>query len=89
MKSHVQEHEDGNAGMDEDLQVEVKLVSDSERPINDNNAPVSTFWDTVVPGTPELDQNLSAPAKRFSSSSAGSCQDLFKQRKFNILNETT
>lgn len=64
-------------GLDEDLHEEAK------RPANDTNAPVLTFAvDTVVPGTPELDQNLSAPAKR-------SCQDLFKQRKFNFLKETT
>ncbi|KAM0004350.1 hypothetical protein Hdeb2414_s0245g00846021 [Helianthus debilis subsp. tardiflorus] len=29
---------------------------------------------TAVPGTPELNQNLSAPAKRFSPPSPGSCQ---------------
>ncbi|MFS8014975.1 hypothetical protein Hanom_Chr15g01350981 [Helianthus anomalus] len=56
---------------DEDLHGKAKLVAAM---VNDTNAPVSTFPDTAVPGTPELNQNLSAPAKRFSPPSPGSCQ---------------
>ncbi|KAI3717611.1 hypothetical protein L1987_69339 [Smallanthus sonchifolius] len=48
--------------------------------LDDGNAPALTFLDTAVPGTPELNQNLSAPAKRFSPPSAS---------KFNMLSETT
>ncbi|PWA80417.1 hypothetical protein CTI12_AA196520 [Artemisia annua] len=77
-----------NARMDEeDLHGEAKLLYDTERSVNDANTSNSTFLDSVVPGTPELDQNLSAPAKRFSPPSASSCHDL-KQGKFNIFNET-
>ncbi|KAI3825300.1 hypothetical protein L1987_06781 [Smallanthus sonchifolius] len=49
--------------------------------LDEGNAPPAlTFLDTAVPGTPELNQNLSAPAKRFSPPSAG---------KFNMFSETT
>lgn len=92
---HVQGHEKGkqkssNARMDEeDLHGEAKLLSDTERSVNDANTSNLTFLDSVVPGTPELDQNLSAPAKRFSPPSASSCHDLLKQGKFNIFSETS
>ncbi|KAI7743547.1 hypothetical protein M8C21_000746, partial [Ambrosia artemisiifolia] len=56
---------------DEDIHGKAKLVATM---VNDTNAPVSTFLDTAVPGTPELDHNLSPPAKRFSPPSPGSCQ---------------
>ncbi|XP_076943619.1 ubinuclein-2-like [Bidens hawaiensis] len=62
------------AWLDDDLHGKAKLVA---AVVNDTNAPLLTFPDTSVPGTPELNQKLSAPAKRFSPPSAGSCQYLF------------
>nr|GEX90752.1 ubinuclein-1 isoform X1 [Tanacetum cinerariifolium] len=89
------DHEKGkrkssNARMDEeDFHEEAKLLSETERSVNDTNTSNLTLLDSVVPGTPELDQNLSAPAKRFSPPSASSCHDLLKRGKFNIFSETS
>lgn len=74
---------------DENLHEEAKLAPYLERTVNDTIAPDLTFLDNVTPSTPELSQNLSAPSKRFSPLSAGSCQDMLKQTKFNLLSETS
>ncbi|XP_076944203.1 ubinuclein-2-like [Bidens hawaiensis] len=70
------------AWLDDDLHGKAKLVA---AVVNDTEAPLLTFPDTSVPGTPELNQNLSAPAKRFSPPSAGSCQHLFDHKTNNTL----
>ncbi|XP_042758578.1 ubinuclein-2 isoform X4 [Lactuca sativa] len=61
------------AGVDNNLHEEANLVAEQGKTVNDHNAPVVNFPDTVVPGTPELDRKLGAPAKRFSPPSAGDC----------------
>ncbi|CAI9298909.1 unnamed protein product [Lactuca saligna] len=61
------------AGLDSNLHEEADLVAEHGKPVNDHNTPELNFPDTVVPGTPELDRKLDAPAKRFSPPSSGDC----------------
>lgn len=74
--------------VDNNLHGEANVVAEQGKPVNDHTAPVLNFPDSVVPGTPELDRKLGAPAKGFSPPSAGSCQGLLKQGKFDIISET-
>ncbi|CAI9271173.1 unnamed protein product [Lactuca saligna] len=59
------------AGVDSNLHEEADLVVERGKPVNDHNTPDLTFLDIVVPGVPEFDRKLGAPAKRFSPPSAG------------------
>ncbi|CAI9299594.1 unnamed protein product [Lactuca saligna] len=54
------------AGVDRNLHEEADLVVERGKPVNDHNTPDLTFPDTVVPGMPEFDRKLGAPAIRMS-----------------------
>ncbi|CAI9282788.1 unnamed protein product [Lactuca saligna] len=54
------------AWVDSNLHEEVDLVIEHGKPVNDHNAPDLNFRDTVVPGMPEFDRKLGAPAKRMA-----------------------
>ena len=68
--------------MDSNLHEEADLVVEHGKPVNDHNTPDLNFPDTVVPGMPEFDRKLGAPAKRFSPPSAGDCST-FSHIPFN------
>ncbi|CAI9280588.1 unnamed protein product [Lactuca saligna] len=69
-------------GVDSNLHEEADLVVEHGKPVNDHNTPDLNFPDTVVPGMPEFDRKLGAPAKRFSPPSAGDCST-FSHIPFN------
>ncbi|CAI9301369.1 unnamed protein product [Lactuca saligna] len=54
------------AGVDSNLHEEADLVVERGKPVNDHNTPDLTFLDIVVPGVPEFDRKLGAPAKRMA-----------------------
>lgn len=68
--------------MDSNLHEEADLVVEHGKPVNDHNTPDLNFPDTIVPGMPEFDRKLGAPAKRFSPPSAGDCST-FSHIPFN------
>ncbi|CAI9279596.1 unnamed protein product [Lactuca saligna] len=54
------------AGVDRNLHEEADLVVEHGKPVNDHNTPNLNFPNTVVPGMPEFDRKLGAPAKRMA-----------------------
>ncbi|CAI9297547.1 unnamed protein product [Lactuca saligna] len=54
------------AGVDSNLHEEADLVVERGKQVNDHNTPDLTFLDIIVPGVPEFDRKLGAPAKRMA-----------------------